>query len=155
MWMIEKFKEHIVQRIYSLFLTCFFLVGCSSTPQNNDNVDLASPIPEGKARIQLYRTSSIVGAIRSVDIYDNDQLIGDIDNNSNLIWDRDADKIMCLSDMQWDRKFDKYIVNPLITVMMEPDHPNCFIVEAGKLNNIFFIYVGAKFLGEEEWLESQ
>jgi hypothetical protein len=77
------------------FLTSLTLIaaisGCSST-QYVPVANTTATIPEGKAIVQLYRVSSMVGAARGSDIYDGELLIGDIKSGSKLTWERDANR---------------------------------------------------------------
>jgi hypothetical protein len=60
---------------------------------------------------------------------------------------------MCLSKEQ---TLEKYMMNPLITIMLEPDEkPNCFRIKAGQVNRFKFDYVKGIMLTDSEWFKSQ
>lgn len=130
------------------------LTGCSSTPTQYVALpDVSAPISDDKAIIELHRTSSIVGAAVGNDIYDNDSKIGIIRNDTKLLWERDANKVLCLTrDKLGDNTMD-YFVNPLITAFAEPAHPECFKLQGGKINKFKLVLSEGRFIDEETWLK--
>jgi hypothetical protein len=118
------------------------LVGCTSTSvQHVSKPDLSVPIPEDKAVVELHRPSSMVGAVRGADIYDNNMLIGNLKNGSSLLWGRGDGTLMCLSVEQFLEK----AMGSMILLVQETKNPNCLKVEAGKVNKVEFNYIRGTF----------
>lgn len=126
------------------------LVGCGSATQNVRVADVNAPIPLGKSIVELHRTPNFYGGGRGLDIYDNGKLIGDIRNDTKLIWERDSNNVMCLNTEQ---TFEKYIVNPLLTMLLDPQEPNCFRVIDGQLNQYKYDYVKGLVFTQEEYVK--
>ncbi|MDG4812288.1 hypothetical protein P8629_04650 [Hydrogenovibrio sp. 3SP14C1] len=141
-----------------IIIMCFALLsisalyGCSAT-QNVRVADVNAKIPDGKAIVVLYRESSMVGGLRGANIYDNGKLIGDIKSGTKLVWERDANKIMCLNKEQ---TLEKYMGNPLLTAMIDSsEKPNCFKTVAGKVNQFQYDYLKGMFFTKEQWEKLQ
>lgn len=106
-----------------------------------------------KAIIELHRTSGFVGAAVGTHIYDNETKIGILNNDTKLTWERDSNSIMCLSRDKFGDDILDYLVNPMLTAALEPAHPDCFNIEAGKINKFKLIFSEARFINEKTWLK--
>lgn len=124
------------------------LSGCSSVTQYVPVANTTATIPPEKAIIVLHRTSSIIGAARSPAIYDNQTLIGDIGNGTELIWERNTD-YMCLSIGLFTDKLT-FLVNPVLLALEGPKHPDCFKVEGGKVNRFTYSLSDGQFHYEKK-----
>jgi len=143
--------KKVVLRSFAI-LSVVGLYGCGSATQNVRVADVSAQIPQDKAIVVLHRTPTYYGAARGVDIYDNGKLIGDIRRDTKLIWERDPSTTMCLNI---DHPLEKYLVNPLIAMVLDHDKPNCFKVQPGKVNKYEFDYTKGLIFTEEEWINLQ
>jgi hypothetical protein len=122
--------------------------GCSSN-QKMPIANVEAEIAPNRAVIELHRTHGYLGAVRGVDVYDNGKLVGEIANDSKLIWEREADTKMCLNREQ-SSPVD-LLVNPLIIMLSDPNKPDCFKVDPGKVNKFKFDYMKGLFFTQQSW----
>ncbi len=134
----------------TLFSACVVLTGCGSTVQYVEEPDTNATIPEGKAIVQLYRVSSIVGAARGSDIYDGELLIGDIKSDGKLTWERDANRLLCIGV----KTFNDTLLNfSLVGAFAESKHPHCFEMKESMVNLIEFDFPNGTFKAVENFSE--
>jgi hypothetical protein len=120
--------------------------GCGAS-QKVPVPDVNKVIAKDKAIIEVHRTSSFYGAARAVDIYDNGILIGSLDSDSKLLWERGVDKILCFSITQ-DSALTATWLDPFFDRKRDP---SCFEVKAGTVNKFKYNYSTAFFVPEEEF----
>ena len=113
------------------------LTGCGSATQNVPMPNFDKPIEANKAIIEVERKSSFYGGARDVQIYDNGIEIGELSNDTKLVWNRDTDKLLCLSTTQKPNLLTASWLHLLIPPQNEV---NCFAIVAGKVNKFEYVY---------------
>ena len=128
-------------RVLTLTVVPSFLFGCATTSEQFlPAPDLDSPIGEGKAIIKLHREPFFAGSGYKWPMYDNETFIGKIANDGYLIWERGANKIMCITPEK--SMFENVIESTSLTLLIEKAYqkPDCVRVEEGKINEFEFLF---------------
>lgn len=122
------------------FLASALISGCGASRQVMPAPVLNGEIDPDVAIIRLHRESNIIGSGNRWPIFDNENHIGDIANDDFLIWQRDANTIMCISVEKFTFEKALTAVSPTLMASELLKKPDCVRVDGGELNEFEFLF---------------
>jgi hypothetical protein len=137
----NKIMTSYLNKLLTLAVLAIALSGCATgSLQSLPAPDLEKVIDSDKAVIKLHRESSMIGMAYRWEMYDNQTHIGDIANDDYLVWERDANTVMCISLEKFLLEKTVFIVSTIIEEMLSK--PDCYRVEGGKVNEFEYMFIG-------------